>query len=295
MSADEAYRVVLVLGMSGAGKSTVLRTLEDLQFETVDNVPLRLIPSVCQPSSDTKHLRMAKSGLAISAGARTRDFTADHFEEVVAILRAMPEVELELIFLDCADDVLVKRYSETRRRHPMAQDRPVEDGIVRERQLLREMRSMAQRVIDTTELDSSELRQVIRHQFGEQAKQVLSLCVTSFSYAKGVPRDADLVFDVRFLRNPHYDDALRPFTGRDEAVQAYISKDDAYHPFLEHLKALLLPLLPRYVAEGKSYLTMAVGCTGGKHRSVCIAEKLHQWLEEEAGYPSLLRHRDAPL
>jgi len=291
MTEATPFRVVLVLGMSGAGKSTALRTLEDLQFETVDNVPLRLIPSICQPSKDAPTKR---PGIAISAGARTRDFTREGFERVVQALQATDNITLEILFLDCADDVLIKRYSETRRRHPMALDRPVEDGIARERQLLREMRAMAHRVIDTTDFGSTQLRQMIRHQFGQHVEDGLNLCVTSFSYAKGIPRDADLVWDVRFLRNPHYDEALQPFTGRDEAVQAYIMEDSAYGEFMQHLKALVEPLLPRYVAEGKSYLTIAIGCTGGKHRSVCVAEKLHHWLEDELGHTCLLRHRDAP-
>ena len=290
---NSVTQLVLVLGMSGAGKSTALRTLEDSGFETVDNAPLLLIPGICNPPAEEGVLPAAKK-LALSVGVRARDFSTARFEAVLGMLRGYESVAIDVMFLDCADDVLVKRYSETRRRHPLAQDRPVEDGIARERQLLEALRTRANRIIDTTDFGAADLRRLIRHQFeGDHAAHV-SLCVTSFSFAKGVPRDADIVFDVRFLRNPHYVDALRPFTGRDPEVQRYIAEDASFASFTDGFKQLVKPLLPRYADEGKSYLTIAIGCTGGKHRSVCVAETLHQWLAEE-GYASLIRHRDAPL
>jgi UPF0042 nucleotide-binding protein len=201
------------------------------------------------------------------------------------------DLDLELVFLDCDDDVLGRRFEETRRRHPLALDRPVSDGIAQERVLMAPILERATRLIDTTDLAIGDMKRVLDGHFGLDSAPGLSVFVTSFAFRHGLPRDADLVFDVRFLKNPHYELDLRDLSGLDAAVGAYISGDEAYEAFFERLCGLLELLLERYTAEGKSYLTIAIGCTGGHHRSVFVAGELAQWLE---GFDrtTQLRHRD---
>ena len=195
------------------------------------------------------------------------------------------------LFLDCGGAELERRYSETRRRHPLALDRPASDGIARERELLAPLRRWANRLIDTTVLSANELAQQVRATFGGEGLGEPTLAVMSFGFARGVPRNADLVFDMRFLRNPHWDEALRPGTGLDADVSAYIAKDPAYAAAMTQIEDLLILLLPRYRAEGKSYVTVAFGCTGGRHRSVHVAERVARRLRE-AGFSPTVAHRD---
>ena len=278
-------RFVLVTGMSGAGLSTTMKSLEDLGYEALDNLPLFLFDLL---------LREAESRdrpLAISIDSRTRDFSAETLLERLGALRTEGGISLSLLFVDAADDVLLRRFTETRRRHPLAIDRPVIDGIHNERALLEPVKLASDLVIDTSDSSIHDLRRIVAGHFGLERTPELGVFVTSFSYRKGLPRDADLVFDVRFLRNPHYDPALRPFTGRDAGVSAFIEADQALAPFMERLTGFLAPLLPSYRQEGKSYLTIAIGCTGGRHRSVYIAERLAAWLKVQ-GVKVSLGHRD---
>jgi UPF0042 nucleotide-binding protein len=229
--------------------------------------------------------------LAIGIDIRTRDFGVEPVSSEIDALHADASAEVELLFLDCDDEVLGRRFTETRRRHPLAEDRRVSDGIRHERRLVTPLRDRADCVLDTSELAPGELRQQLRGRFGSKAETGMALFVTSFAYRNGVPRDADLVFDVRFLANPHYDPVLQPLSGLDPAVRDFITADDSYQSFFDSLTGLVEPLLPRYKSEGKSYLTVAVGCTGGRHRSVFVAKQLAQWLRQRDQHVSLF-HRD---
>ncbi|MGL4312645.1 MAG: RNase adapter RapZ [Sphingomonas sp.] len=287
---QDPQAILLVTGMAGAGKSTTLRTLEDMGWEIVDNLPLPLLDRLLateQPAA------VGDSGrpLALGIGAQTRDFDPEGVVRRIKRMREERGDDVGVLFLDCAGTELERRFSETRRRHPLALDRPVADGIARERELLAPLRQWANRLIDTTDLTANELAHIIRMTFGGEGLGEPTLAVKSFGFARGVPRDADLVFDMRFLRNPHWDEALRPHTGLDADVGAYISADPAYVSALAQIESLLLTLLPRYRAEGKSYITIAFGCTGGRHRSVHVAERVAARLRGE-GYAPRISHRD---
>lgn len=277
--------VVIVTGMSGAGRTQALKAFEDLGYETVDNLPLALLRSVVR--ADTAVCRP----LAIGIDIRTRDFGVEPVLHEIDRMVADCGKPAKLLFIDCDDEVLCRRYTETRHRHPLAVDRPLLDGIQLERRLIGPLRSRADVVVDTSQLPPGQLKRLIEGHFGLGGDAGLVVFVTSFSYRRGLPREADLVFDARFLRNPHYDRDLRPFTGRDAAVVDYIAADDAFSGFFDRLTGLLEPLLPRYAAEGKTYLTIAVGCTGGRHRSVMVAERLAHWLRRQ-GQRVDLRHRE---
>ncbi len=280
-----ADRVILVTGMSGAGRTAALKVLEDLGSEAVDNLPLRLMANLVGQGP------AAGRGLAVGIDIRTRDFDADAFAEIVAQLRRQTSIPIDILFLDCNSDVLQRRYTETRRVHPMASDRPLADGINAERRLLAPLREAADIVIDTSHTNIHEFARILRSQLANAATVAPHVQVVSFAYRNGVPRDADLVFDTRFLRNPHYELDLQPLTGRDPPVGAYIEDDVDFAAFFDRLTKLLGLLLPRFQEEGKSYLTIAVGCTGGRHRSVFVAEKLGAWLVERAS-PVDVRHRE---
>jgi RNase adapter protein RapZ len=277
-------RFVLVTGMSGAGLSTTMKSLEDLGYEVLDNLPLFLFDLLIRESESRDR------PLAIGIDSRTRDFAADALLTRLNALREQPGVAVQLICVDADDDVLLRRFIETRRRHPLALDRPIIDGIHNERTILEPLKAAADVVIDTSDLSIHDTRRIVAGHFGLDRTPDLGVFVTSFSYRKGLPRDADLVFDVRFLRNPHWDPNLRPSTGQDPRVAAYIEADPECAPFIERLTGFLAPLLPRYRMEGKSYLTIAIGCTGGKHRSVYIAERLAAWLANQ-GVDVGLSHR----
>lgn len=282
-----ADRVILVTGMSGAGRTAALKVLEDLGSEAVDNLPLRLMATLVGQGP------AAGRGLAVGIDIRTRDFDADVFADTVAQLRRRTSVPIDILFLDCDTDVLQRRYTETRRVHPMASDRPLADGIVAERRLLAPLREAADIIIDTSHTNIHEFADILRSQLANATAATPHVQVISFAYGNGVPRDADLVFDARFLRNPHYDPDLQPLTGRDPSVGAYIESDADFAAFFERLTDLLALLLPRFQAEGKSYLTIAIGCTGGRHRSVFVTEKLGAWLGGQALRVDV-RHRELP-
>ncbi len=274
-------RVVLVTGLSGAGRSSALKMLEDLGYEAIDNLPLDLLSA------------MAGAGgpIALGIDIRTRSFAAQPFLDRLDELEAGAELAVTLMFLDCDDEVLERRYTETRRRHPLAQDRPVADGIAAERRLVAPLRARADLILDTTTQSPTDLRRLLAGHLGLAQGPGTAIFVTSFSYRAGLPREADLVFDVRFLANPHYQAELRDFDGRDSKVAAYVEADPAYAAFFQGLTDLLGPLLPRYEQEGKSYLTIAVGCTGGRHRSVVVVERLAAWLAGQGRRVSL-SHRE---
>lgn len=282
-SRPERLPVVLVTGLSGAGHTTALRILEDLGYEAVDNLPLTLMDG----------LAGGKLGrpLAVGVDSRTRDFSAEALSERLARLTHDPALDVKLLFLDCSDEVLRRRFTETRRRHPLALDRPVADGIRQERELLAPLRERADLLVDSTDLAIGDLKHVLQGHFRIRSAHAAAITVMSFSYRNGLPREADLVFDARFLTNPHYRKELRPLSGKDAPVGQFIEADPAWGPFFAALGNLLLPLLPRFEREGKSYLTLAVGCTGGRHRSVFAAERLAQWLRAQGRHVSL-RHRD---
>jgi UPF0042 nucleotide-binding protein len=282
--------ILLVTGMSGAGKSTALRTLEDLGWETVDNLPLLLLNRLLDTPPGEGADGEDDRPLALGIGTQTRGFDA---ESIVRRIKKLSEDghHVGTLFLECAGSELERRYSETRRRHPLAQDRPASDGIARERELLMPLRRWSNRLIDTTSLSSNELQQQIRSTFAGDGMGQTVLTIASFGFARGLPRDADLVFDMRFLRNPHWVESLRPGTGRDDDVSAYIADDPAYGQAMAQIEALLLLLLPRYQAEGKAYVTAAFGCTGGRHRSVHVAERMARRLREE-GFSPTVTHRD---
>ena len=270
--AGQGGKLVLVTGMSGAGMSVALKALEDLGYEAVDNLRLSLVPALLEQADPRKR------PLALVIDSRTRDFSAHAMLEEVEALKAHAELDVRLVFLDCGDETLQRRFTETRRRHPLAIDRPVPDGIQLERAMLLPLKQQADVTIDTTQLSIHDLRRILAGSFQIGTQAALQVFVTSFSFRLGLPREADLVFDVRFLTNPHYDPDLRPLTGLDPRVAARVESDPDFADFFRHLTDLLQPLLPRYNQEGKSYLTIAVGCTGGKHRSVFVAERLAAWL-----------------
>ncbi|MDX1574730.1 MAG: RNase adapter RapZ [Kiloniellales bacterium] len=274
--------LILVTGMSGAGRSTALSILEDLGYESIDNLPLELLRPLIAGGSRS---------LALGVDIRTRGFAVAPLLEQLDRGLSGAGLGVTLLFLDCEDAVLGRRYTETRRRHPLSRGRPLADGIAAERNLLAPLRARADPVVDTSALSPAELRQVLAGHFERQGAEGMAICVTSFAYRNGLPREADLVFDVRFLRNPHYEPELRPLTGRDEAVDRFIAADPRMAPFFARLTDLLATVLPDYRGEGKTYLTIALGCTGGRHRSVAVAERLAQWLAAR-GEPATLLHRD---
>ena len=276
---DGPRPVVLVTGLSGAGRSTALKILEDLGYEAIDNLPLDLLGTMAQEGGP----------IALGIDIRSRSFAAGPLLDQLDCLGA--GARTTLLFLDCDDEVLERRFTETRRPHPLAADRRVADGIAAERRLIAPLRERADLTVDTTNLNGAELRRLLSGHLGLGDGPVMKIFVTSFSYRGGLPREADLVFDARFLANPHYEPALRPLDGRDPRVADYVARDPAHAAFFQGLTEMLAPLLPRYEREGKSYLTIAFGCTGGRHRSVALAERLAAWLAG-LGRPVELSHRE---
>ncbi|AXB76855.1 RNase adapter RapZ [Novosphingobium sp. P6W] len=291
MSADQParQRVLLVTGMLGAGKTTALRVLEDLGWEIVDNFPIRMLDALLDAGSGAAD--SDPTPLAIGFDSRTRGFNP---ERVIAQVKALTErrdIELTTLFLDCGSNELERRYNETRRRHVLAGDAPVSTGIRAERELLAPLRRWADLLIDTTEFTSNDLQRVIRERFASSEPGELTVTVSSFGFSRGMPPVADLVFDMRFIENPHWDPVLRPQTGQDQAVGDYIRKDPAYEEAFTRIRDLLLLLLPRYRAQGKAYVHIAFGCTGGRHRSVFTAEQMGAALRQ-AGFSPTLLHRN---
>jgi UPF0042 nucleotide-binding protein len=268
--------------MSGAGKSTVLDALEDMGWDVVDNLPADLLGDFVHGKTECR-----TRSVAVGMDVRSRGFDADRLPDLI---RSVPGVEPELLYLDCSGGELIRRYDETRRLHPLAPDRPPEDGIARERQITLGLRQTADSVLDTTDLSPADLREELRRRFGGDSDQPV-LTVTSFGFARGISRTADLVFDLRFIPNPHWVEGLRALTGEDQRVRDFLEHDPAWGETLDRIEALLIDWIPRYWAAGKSYVTVAFGCTGGRHRSVAAAIDMARRLQA-AGFAPNVRHRD---
>lgn len=282
---DLTYRrVVLVTGPSGAGRSSALNVLEDAGYEVIDNLPMRLMPMLFEEAEQTRPL-------ALGIDARNRDFSTNGVVDLLGHLATRPGVVAELLFLDCNTDVLLRRFSETRRRHPMAPaDRPA-DGIQAEQDLLEPLQARADVLIDTSELNVHELRAEVEHWFAPGGKRHLSVTVQSFSYKRGLPRSVDMVYDCRFLKNPYWEPSLRALNGTDAAVAAHVATDPRYDAFADKVLDLSLLILPACQEEGKSHFSIAFGCTGGQHRSVTLAESHALRLAQE-GWQVSIRHRE---
>jgi UPF0042 nucleotide-binding protein len=281
MGERRAPRLLLVTGMSGAGKSTVLDALEDMGWEVVDNLPVDLLGDFVGKSDK----RTASIGVGMDV--RSRGLDAQRLPELI---RSIEGVAAEILYLDCAGNELIRRYDETRRRHPLAPDRPAEDGIARERAVTTPLRTGADSVLDTTDLTPAELRDELRRRYGGDSDQPV-LTIASFAFARGISRTADLVFDLRFIPNPHWVEDLRPLTGEDEAVRKWLERDPAWGETVARIESLLIDWIPRYWAAGKSYVTVAFGCTGGRHRSVAAAVEVAERLRR-SGFDPNVRHRD---
>ena len=277
-------RILLVTGMLGAGKTTTLRELEDLGWESIDNFPVRMLDRLlAQP--DASH------SLAVGCDCRTRGFVPQDIIAKVKKLSARDDLQITTLFLDCAGQELERRFNETRRRHHLARDLPVASGIAAERELLSPLRQWADVLIDTTDFTTNDLKQQIRDQFAQTSPREMTVTVSSFGFARGMPPAADLVFDMRYLDNPHWEEGLREKTGQDEEVGAFIEQDAIFASSFAKMESLLLELLPRYAEQGKTYVNIAFGCTGGRHRSVYTAEKMAAALRDGGFSPTVL-HRN---
>lgn len=275
---------MLVTGPSGAGRSTAIDALEDLGYEVIDNLPLSLVPRLIEgPPLDHP--------IALGLDVRNRDFNTTGLIELIDRLTRDPRAQLQVLYLDCSPDVLIRRYSETRRRHPLAPEETPTEGIARETDLLAAVRVRADHLIDTTEMSPHDLMAEIARWFSQTAKPHMAVSVQSFSYKRGLPRGIDMVFDCRFLRNPYWLPALRNLDGRDPEVAAYVAADPIFQPFIAKLADLVLLLLPAQLDEGKANLAIGFGCTGGQHRSVAVAEIFGNVLVQ-AGWPVARRHRE---
>jgi UPF0042 nucleotide-binding protein len=287
--ADTRQRILLVTGMLGAGKTTALRELEDLGWEAIDNFPIRLLERLI--AGGPKDRTTSGAPMAIGFDSRTRGFVTADIIELVKQLSGRDDLLVTTLFLDCADHELERRYNETRRRHPLASGVPAADGIAAERELLAPLRRWADAVMTTTAFSANQLQQAIREQFGGHAGETMTVTVTSFGFARGMPPVADLVFDMRYLDNPHWVPELREQTGIDPAVGRHVAADPGYAGTFAKIRELILDLLPRYAAQGKAYVNIAFGCTGGRHRSVFVAEEIAAALRRE-GYEPTVRHRN---
>lgn len=278
------HRLLLVTGPSGAGRTTAINALEDLGYEVIDNLPLSLVPRLTDGPALGRPI-------ALGLDVRNRDFNATALIELIDNLTRDPRVMLEVLYLDCAPGELIRRYSETRRRHPLAPEESPTQGIEREIDLLAPVRVRADHLIDTSEMSPHDLKAEIGVWFSRMAKTPMAVSVQSFSYKRGVPRGVDMIFDCRFLQNPHWVPALRALDGRDGAVADYVTADPRFDEFMAKLKDLVLFLLPAQADEGKAHLSIGFGCTGGQHRSVAVAEILGNALAE-AGWSVSKRHRE---
>ena len=280
-----ARPVVIVTGPAGAGRSTAIHALEDMGFEAIDNLPLGLVGRLLDG-------RPLERPMALGIDPRTRDFAILALSGTLAALKRHEPYEPQLLYLDCRPDVLIRRFSETRRRHPSGGGtEPPDRAIAHERSLLAPLRDDADILIDTSDLSPHDLRAALARWFDTGVRSGLGVSVQSFSYRRGMPQDLDLVFDVRFLSNPHWVPELRPHDGRDPRVAAHVTADASFGPFYDRLRDLLLFLLPAYRTEGKAHLALGFGCTGGQHRSVTLAEAVAKTLAE-AGWQVSIRHRE---
>ncbi|HBZ44895.1 MAG TPA: RNase adapter RapZ [Maritimibacter sp.] len=279
-----APRVVLVTGPSGAGRTSALRVLEDTGFEIIDNLPISLIPRVLGETP-------LDHPIALGIDVRNRDFSAHAVIDLIDGPDVPRDYRIDVLYLDCRPDVLVSRYSETRRRHPLAPNETPEAGIAREVDLLQPIKVRADVLIDTSEMSPHDLKAELHAVYDPNSETALSVSVQSFSYKRGVPRGLDLVFDVRFLRNPHWEPDLRGLTGQDGAVAGYVAQDARFDPFFVKTRELIEFLLPAYAEEGKSHLSIGFGCTGGRHRSVVLTENMAKALADK-GWQVSIRHRE---
>ena len=271
-------QIVIVTGLSGAGMSTALKSLEDMGFEIFDNIPVHMVSQVIEEPS-------VRDKLAFGIDTRTRGFSVQGIEHLLKLYDA------QLVFLTCDKAVLQRRFNETRRRHPMARGGLVRKGIDVERDMLKPLDEAINLLIDTSVLSIHDLRHILDGHFGQSKEAGLNITLMSFGFKHGAPREADIIMDVRFLKNPHWDKKLKPQTGKDKAVGKYIEEDEGFAPFISSFGDLIKGLLPRYDEEGKSYLTVAIGCTGGRHRSVYCVERLVKMLKG-GDYPIHIEHRD---
>ncbi len=277
-------RLVLVSGPSGAGRSTAIHALEDIGYETIDNLPFSLIPRLVEGEPTAQPI-------ALGIDVRNRDFNASNLIELIDSLTRNPRVNLEVLYLDCLPNVLIRRYSETRRRHPLAPDDSPEEGVMREVDLLAPIRVRADHLIDTSDLTVHQLKSEVTRWFALAESPSISVSLQSFSYKRGLPRGLDMVFDCRFLRNPHWDPTLKPLDGRDSAVADYVRSDPRFTGFADRVTDLLTFLLPAQLEEGKAHLSIGFGCTGGQHRSVYMTEFVTDALAEK-GWSVSKRHRE---
>lgn len=278
------HKLVLITGPSGAGRSTAINALEDLGYEVIDNLPLSLVPRLIEGAPTAQPI-------ALGLDVRNRDFAASSLIELIDRLTRDPRVQLTVLYIDCQPAVLVQRYSETRRRHPLAPSDSPEEGVEREIDLLAPIKVRADHLIDTTDLTVHGLKAEVTRWFGQGRGPSLAVSVQSFSYKRGVPRGVDMVFDCRFLRNPHWDRALKPLDGRDSQVVEFIRQDDRFAEFYQKLNDLIGFLLPAHLAEGRSHVSIAFGCTGGQHRSVAVTELIADALAQ-TGWAVSKRHRE---
>ena len=275
---------VIVTGLSGAGKSLLLRSLEDLGYEVIDNLPLSLLLTAAREE------RVQGRPIAFGIDVRSRHFSGEELRRILSDLRASG-IAVTLLFLESDDAILERRYRETRRHHPLVGDSTLAKGIQEERLLLESLRECADQIWDTSLLTPPEVKARVREQFTFEFQKTLVIHVLSFAFREGIPREADMLFDLRFLKNPHYDPALKTLTGEVEQVRAYIAQDPVFQNFWEHLMGMLRLILPRIEDEGRNYFTIAFGCTGGQHRSVAMAEWTSRWLTA-AGYTVQTLHRE---
>lgn len=284
MESAQEHQLVLITGPSGAGRSTAIHALEDLGYEVIDNLPLSLVPRLIEgPPLDHP--------IALGLDVRNREFNATALIELIDNLTRDPRIGLQLLYVDCAPTELIRRYNQTRRRHPLALGETPTEGISREIDLLAPIRARADHLIDTTEMSPHDLKAELQVWFSKGAAAPMAVSVQSFSYKRGVPRGIDMIFDCRFLRNPYWEPRLRTRDGRDPEVMDHIAEDPRFAEFVERMSGLLTFLLPAHLAEGKAHLTIGFGCTGGQHRSVAVAEMMGKVLAE-AGWPVSKRHRE---
>ncbi|MEF9600928.1 RNase adapter RapZ [Paracoccus sp. PXZ] len=281
---ERAQRLVLITGPSGAGRSTAINVLEDLGYEAIDNLPLSLIPRLLDGPA-------RPMPLALGLDVRNRDFSVANLIELIDRLTRLPEYAPELLFLDCTTEQLLRRFNETRRRHPLRTEGSPLDAILAERDMLAPIRARADVLVDTSELSPHDLKAELARWFETEPGRRLTVSVQSFSYKRGVPRGVDMMFDCRFLANPHWRRELRPLDGRDSAVQQYVMADSRFDEFFRRVRDLVLFALPAHLEEGKAHLAIGFGCTGGRHRSVTTAEKMADALAK-AGWQVSIRHRE---
>lgn len=281
---SQSNRLVLVTGPSGAGRTTAIHALEDIGYEAIDNLPLSLLPRLLDGPDPTKPL-------ALGVDTRNRDFSTAALIEAIDQMGGMADTPMQVLYLDCSPDILMRRFSETRRRHPLAPGETAEIGIAREFDLLGPIKARADMLVDTSEMSPHDLRAELDRWFAPTGERQLAVSVQSFSYKRGLPRGLDLVLDCRFLRNPYWNENLRDMDGRDAEVVEYVMQDDSFEAFQNRVMDLVTLLLPAYEAEGKAYLSIGFGCTGGQHRSVTMTETLAQALAN-SGWQVSIRHRE---